>query len=204
VPIAGLVLFLPYLVGYSAPPLGLGLVADRTPLGSLLVLFGGQLLILATFGLWVRWRVRDGRGWLLVGAGAVAGGGLAGLGEPTLGLLVALGALLVPWPGLLARTGEAEALISGLAGFAVALLLGVELFFLRDTFGTRMNPVFKFHFNAWLVLGFAAAAATVMMARNVGRCDCWRSPWPPSWSGRNWCTPSQRRSSGSRPSLRRA
>ncbi len=37
------------------------------------------------------------------------------------------------------------------------LILGVEFFFLRDQFGWRMNSIFKFYYQAWLLWALAAA-----------------------------------------------
>jgi YYY domain-containing protein len=42
----------------------------------------------------------------------------------------------------------------------LALTLVVEFFYLRDGFGTRMNTVFKFYFQAWIMLGCAGAYGT--------------------------------------------
>jgi len=39
------------------------------------------------------------------------------------------------------------------------LMLGVEFVYLRDVFGTRMNTVFKFYFQAWVLWGVAGAYA---------------------------------------------
>ncbi len=42
-------------------------------------------------------------------------------------------------------------------GLALLLTYGVEFVYLRDLFGTRMNTVFKFYYQAWVMLALAAA-----------------------------------------------
>jgi hypothetical protein len=44
-----------------------------------------------------------------------------------------------------------------LIGVGLLLPLAVEFVYLRDLFGTRMNTVFKFYFQAWVLLALAAA-----------------------------------------------
>jgi uncharacterized membrane protein len=165
VPLAGVVLFAPYFVGYSGPPLGLGIVSARTPFGSLLVLFGWAIVLLAALGLFVRWCVGDRNGWIQAGVGALVGVSLVILGETSLGLLVALTAVLVPWPGTLERLDPAAAWTLGVSAFAAAMLLGVEVVFLDDVFHSRMNTVFKFHVNAWLLAGLAAGLGVALIGR---------------------------------------
>jgi YYY domain-containing protein len=46
-----------------------------------------------------------------------------------------------------------------LTGIGILLTLVPEFFFLRDNFGTRINTIFKFYYQAWLVLGIASAYA---------------------------------------------
>ncbi len=43
-----------------------------------------------------------------------------------------------------------------------------EFFYLRDQFGWRINTIFKFYFEAWLLWGVAAAYAAVMLGRRLG------------------------------------
>jgi len=43
----------------------------------------------------------------------------------------------------------------------IALTIFPEFFYLRDQFGTRMNTIFKFYFQAWIMWGMIAAFASV-------------------------------------------
>src|SRR5579859_2567115 len=165
-PLVGGLVYAPYFVGYAGPPLGLGLVTDdRTPFSSLLVLFGWAIVLLGSLGLFMRWCIGDRRGWLITGGGAVVGLALALLGQPGLGLLLALVATLLPWPGVLERFDPAAALVVGVGAFAAAILLGVEVVFLDDVFHSRMNTVFKFHENAWLLAGLASGVGLALVGR---------------------------------------
>jgi YYY domain-containing protein len=168
-PFAGALLYSPYFIGYGGPPLGLGIVTDHTPFGSLLVLFGWALVLLAALGLFTRWCIGDRRGWTVVGVGVVAGLALAILGQPGIGLLVAVLATLLPWPGVIDRFDPVAAMVVGIGAFAVAMLLGVELIFLDDVFHSRMNTVFKFDENAWVLAGLAAGVGLALLGRFVLR-----------------------------------
>jgi len=55
-------------------------------------------------------------------------------------------------------------LLLALTGFL--LTFGVEFVYLRDQFGTRMNTVFKFYFQAWTLFSIAAAYAVFYLARH--------------------------------------
>ena len=81
-----------------------------------------------------------------------------------------------------ARHGTSPASSFSLLLIALAfyLLMGAELFHIVDSFGgawRRMNTVFKFYYQAWLLLGIVAAySLSVIWARNP---DGWPSvPWP--------------------------
>lgn len=221
----GLVLFLPYFVGYVSQPLGLGLVRERTLLGSLLIVIGPFLAVALVFGLWglVSGRSQAGllalqrrfgrRAVLLV---AVAAGGVwlleLAAAEWTLALLTGLAALVAPIGGTLAaprpagegpseqpsvpRAGDGEsppararaagmvvarsepagAFAPGLGAlhitwflvtYGLLILLGTEVVYIHDSFGTRMNTVFKFHYHAWLLLGLGSALALMLLASSV-------------------------------------
>ncbi len=55
---------------------------------------------------------------------------------------------------------------------ALLLTLSVEFVYLKDTFGTRMNTVFKFYYQAWILLALASAYGVYYIAkraRGLGR-----------------------------------
>ncbi len=56
---------------------------------------------------------------------------------------------------------------------ALLLTFSVEFVYLRDTFGTRMNTVFKFYFQAWVLLALVASFSVVWLARFAGRALRW-------------------------------
>jgi YYY domain-containing protein len=49
------------------------------------------------------------------------------------------------------------------------LVVFPEYFFLRDQFGWRMNTIFKFYYQAWLLWGLAAAFGTIVLLRTLRR-----------------------------------
>nr|HRJ44009.1 DUF2298 domain-containing protein [Caldilineaceae bacterium] len=60
-----------------------------------------------------------------------------------------------------------------LAGIGLLLLFAPEFVYLRDNFGSRMNTVFKFYYQGWLLLGLAAVYGAVRSVR-MG----WSTRWP--------------------------
>ena len=49
-----------------------------------------------------------------------------------------------------------------MAAIALMLMFGPEFVFLRDNFGTRMNTIFKFYYQGWLLLAVAGSYAIVV------------------------------------------
>jgi len=68
---------------------------------------------------------------------------------------------------------EKFSLLLILAG--LLLVLSTEFFFLRDQFGNRMNTVFKFYYQAWLLWSVAAAYGSVRLLQRL------RSYWLHIW-----------------------
>lgn len=177
-------LYLPFLNTFQPLSTGLGLVTVRTDLGQFLTIFGTAALVAAVYvaGLAVQhWLpvaapelpaaprpVRaGGRGHMqlrlgLVLGGTVVAGLLAARLLPDRALLIfalagAVLCLVLAWERR-AHPGDAFALL--LLAAAAALVAGCEVVFIRDYFGPgfqRMNTVFKFYYQAWLLAGIAAA-----------------------------------------------
>lgn len=54
-----------------------------------------------------------------------------------------------------------------LIALAALLLIGPEFVYLRDQFGYRLNTIFKFYFQAWLLWSVPAAFAVVVLLRRL-------------------------------------
>ncbi|RME44426.1 MAG: hypothetical protein D6791_13190, partial [Chloroflexi bacterium] len=132
----------------------------------LVVLIGGSLLpglrslveqtlgqpVAAVIPRVLRLRLSTPGTWLAVGA-----------------LLATLGALgSRVWMGL--EQPPERTLLFVVALFFTALLLtyGVEFIFLRDTFGTRMNTVFKFYYQAWILMSIGSSYALYYVTTRGG------------------------------------
>jgi YYY domain-containing protein len=84
----------------------------------------------------------------------------------TLSLLITLSAaLLTAAPRKDAASPDLGLLFAALLAFAgLALTFSVEFLYLRDGFGVRMNTVFKFYFQGWVLLACASAYAAGWIA----------------------------------------
>jgi YYY domain-containing protein len=187
--LAAFALFLPFhltfrsLVGGKEPLIDLPLLSTltrtvgfvtwgRTELHSFLIVFGLFLLPLLAYI-----------------AAQLGRGGAAGLPLPRWWPLAVLGALalglafgfpllfLLPL-GILAasaafeRVGEpATAFTLGAFALGCAICFGVELIYIRDVFESRLNTVFKFYYQTWLIWGVLAAYAAWWLAFGRGAMD---------------------------------
>jgi YYY domain-containing protein len=137
------------------------------------------LVILLVWGLWVLWleglsglgdQIADRRGGWFTAAALI-------------GLLAAL--LLALWREIETERREEQGRLPvlfglGLAAVAVLLVLGAEFFYVKDTFGNRMNSVFKLYYQAWLLLAVVGGFALYRLAS---------ASWGESWGPRSWRVP---------------
>jgi YYY domain-containing protein len=196
--VASIVLYLPFYISFRSQAGGIGWVGDiKTRLHQYLLMFGVfvaiQLGVMAKMALRYAGAPKGERRLPLL---AQAIGGLAGVAmivcvalgwwtAAVLALLVGgLVALLVwgtarqaehpspdvPGSGLDAATQFALLI----AAMGLLLTLSTEFVFLRDTFGTRMNTIFKFYYQAWVLLGLASAYGIFYLAQG------WRQSRPPA------------------------
>jgi YYY domain-containing protein len=134
---------------------------DHTGLHEFIGIFGLFVLILLVYA--AGGRRGDFRGLEDFGSMAwlwPAGGLLVGLliGMPLLALL--------PLAAVCARAAwrcsdrPARAFVLWAMAVGALVIFGADIVYLRDPFGTRMNTVFKFYYQAWVIWGTAAAFAT--------------------------------------------
>lgn len=88
-----------------------------------------------------------------------------------IGSLLTLLALLIPTVAFLTRRSRDSRHVSLppftfsllLIGIGTLLILGPEFFYLRDNFGYRINTIFKFYYQAWILLSLPAAFGIAVM-----------------------------------------
>ncbi len=69
-------------------------------------------------------------------------------------------------------TGSPDTFVLLLVLVGAALTLAVEFVYLRDQFGMRMNTIFKFYFQSWMVWALAASYGSLVVWRAVS--SAWR------------------------------
>jgi YYY domain-containing protein len=97
-----------------------------------------------------RWRNEP---WTLLATGGLLAGMTALLGQ------MLQTAQAARKPIMAAQLADLFVLL--LAALGLALLLTPEVLYLRDNFGSRMNTVFKFYYQGWLLLGLSSVYAIV-------------------------------------------
>lgn len=146
---------------------------DKTSLHTLLIIFG--LFLYPALSWLIARRVRQGSplnlwGWIAVGFC------LALTILLRFPLLILLPFIWLGWE-LLGESGPAEALVLLMLLLALTLLLGCELIYIRDIFESRMNTIFKFYYQVWVLLAIVGAWAVGQAGRTYLRRTVPRVVW---------------------------
>jgi len=84
------------------------------------------------------------------------------------GSLLTLLVLLIPTLAFLFRSeANSSSFVLLMIALGVLLILGPDFLYLRDNFGYRINTVFKFYYQAWIVLSLASAYGIVVLIQNL-------------------------------------
>jgi YYY domain-containing protein len=174
VAVLGILLYLPFYLTFQSQASGLGLVLiEKTRLRQYLVIFGVFLWALLPLLLGGEWHGRLRRSLRPLAVAYVAALMAFGFGWWTVAFLVVTIAWTV-WRLLETGAPKGEAQLdqvveAGASGslerrFAMLLVLAgllltlvTEFAFIRDTFGHRMNTVFKLYYQAWVLLAIGGA-----------------------------------------------
>jgi uncharacterized membrane protein len=144
---------------------GLGAVANIVPavIGARLASPGVTLLLGTIIGLTVMWYAG------MFGEGEAVGGGLLAAGKEPLAagseplaatnLQSPVSSLSVSQSPTLHSLYPALPFVLLLVVTGALLTLGPEYVYLKDNFGQRLNTIFKFYYQAWVMLGAAALVA---------------------------------------------
>ena len=192
--IAGIA-FLPFYVQYQSPTNGIGIVSTITNFGqfaTVLGFFGFVVLCFTGLMLWQTSLFSRVVGWLVAPSAEAASplmkrpdrvivlslvvviAGVATISHRWVLLTTALLLAVVIWLLTTAdhhkqRDSRTDLFTLLAIGVGALVLVGTELAYVRDSFdGTslyRMNTVFKFYYQAWILLGLAASYAVVRIAR---------------------------------------
>jgi len=86
-----------------------------------------------------------------------------------IGSLLTLLALLIPALAFLFKSDihSPSAFVLLMIALGVLLILGPDYLYLRDNFGYRINTIFKFYYQAWIVLSLASAFGIVVLLQNL-------------------------------------
>jgi len=158
--VTGYLLYLPFYLGFAAPPGGVGIKFAQTSLVEFLIVFGALLLPPALFltnELSAKRAVSREVAQLLLAAAVLATAIAYLAGNAVFVVLLGLGAA-----ALICAYGtdesERRAPMLLLVGASIALL-ACELVYIKDPYGAklyRMNTVFKLYFQSWILLAIAA------------------------------------------------
>ena len=193
--VVGFFVFLPFHLSYEVFFAGVEGSTNQTVLWQFLVIHGLFIFIIGTFylahaggRLLAEWRELTGRtlaivvvlaGYLVVTAVT----GWTGSTIPFLAILLAL--VLAGGLGRLrSLSGDASYItfVAVIVAVALMLAIGLDIFRVEGDID-RMNSVFKFYLQVWVMLGLASAYLLWRLVYDQRRSAVRRSPWRRAWVG---------------------
>ncbi len=178
--VLGLLLYLPFFTHYQPLYVGLGLVKRRTEIEPFLTIWGFFLFLIGSYLLLsVRRRLGGREALLAFGSVSLVALVFLLLKEWVLALLFPL--LILAGILVLRDDSQPERGFIHLLGFlGLGILLGCEVVYMRDFLQGgeyhRMNTIFKFYIQAWVLLSVAGAAAWPQLWRHLTGVR-WRRLW---------------------------
>ncbi len=163
---ASVAAYLPFYVGFSSQAGGIQLEPAQTAPAEFLGMWGfAAVLALALLGALVR--LPRNEAIAIVIGGALIG---AATRKWLLALMLILAAVVV-WhicSRIRERKWEPEQVFAlGLTAAGFGLIAVCEVVFLKDTFGNRMNTIFKFYYEVWLLLAVAGAYGVAQISQRL-------------------------------------
>lgn len=178
--VLGLLLYLPFFTYYQPLHLGLGLVRRRTEIEPFLTIWGFFVFLIGSY-LLLSLQRRLGRRGALLAFGSVLLAALVFLLLKGWVLALLFPLLILAGILILRDDSQPERGFVHLLGFlGLGILLGCEVVYLRDFLQggdyRRMNTIFKFYIQAWVLLSLAGAAALPQLWRYLTGLR-WRRLW---------------------------
>ena len=170
------ILFLPYFLTFKGGVEGIGAVPTGTRPIHLFLIWGLYLVAVGPFILASFWQTTIRRDWIKTFAISLLIGFMPfvvwvllqdeGMGELAgrffkilpFALLISIAVYNIIWivqEG--SETGKLFAMV--LSALGLMMIMGPELLFVRDSFGSRMNTVFKLYYQSWLLFAISSGFA---------------------------------------------
>ena len=187
-------LFLPYHLTLQSSVSGIAPVPVTTRPVHMGIVWGLYLTVIAPFIIGAFWRTTLSENWgwtagLALGIAAVPivvwaflhmsdGGTTSDIWDRLvavlpLALLIAI-ALFTTFSSIRADGVTGGSFALALSALGLMLIMGPELLFIEDAFGTRMNTVFKLYYQAWTILAVAAGSALYFWIDLGNRGESWK------------------------------
>ncbi len=168
--------YLPFYVGFQSQAGGIGLVDGQTTPQEFLGMWA--IPVLLALGLLVTVIRLPDRDLMVL---AIASVGIEVITRHWLVSIMLPLALAIVWHvvrQLRYREWDPDkTFVLGLTAIAFGLFAVCEVVFLKDTFNNRMNTIFKFYYEAWLLLAIAGAYSMVHISQRLKAVPAARYAW---------------------------